>query len=659
MSLQDCCEKSILDLILIFSQNKKVNISQETINEIKGRIDIVDVISDFVTLKRAGQNLKGKSPFTDEKTPSFIVFPRNQNFKDFSSGKQGDAISFVMDYDGLSYTEAIKYLAKKYGVEIREEASTPESIQRQNERESLFIVLNFAKDFFVKTLWESADGQNIGLSYFRERGFTDDTIRKFELGYSLNEWNALETAAIAKGYNPDLLEKAGLIIRKDERTYDRFRGRVIFPVHNLTGKAIAFGARILIKDKKQPKYLNSPETEVYHKSDVLYGLHQGSHAIRKQDNCYLVEGYTDVISLHQHGVENVVSSSGTSLTEQQIRLIHRQTENITVLFDGDAAGIRASMRGIDMILAQGMNVRAVTFPEGEDPDSYSRKLGSTSFQTFLQEKAEDFLHFKTKLLLKDDTDDPVRRAETISQIVLSISNIPDQLKRAMYIQKTSDMLALDEQLLYSELNKILINKSKAARKSASAPPPPDLLPEEIAESQQHVSKNDPILFQEKEAIRILINYGFNHIENDHRLIEHYLEELDPISFSHPVYDKILNIFKEELKKGNVIDIQFFHNYPDQEIKNEAMNLVSDRHEVSKNWERYQIYVPKETDLLSDSVYSNILRIKFHKIKKLIELNLEELKNETDPDKQIELQKINVELKKAEAAFAGPLGIVVS
>ncbi|MCK5281490.1 MAG: DNA primase, partial [Cyclobacteriaceae bacterium] len=372
-----------------------MSVSQTTIDEIKSRIDIIDVISDFVTLKRTGQHYKGKSPFSDEKTPSFIVFPRNQNFKDFSSGKQGDAISFIMEYDGLSYIEAIKYLAKKYGIEIVEEEQSPEAVLKQNERESLFIILNYAKDYFKKTLFETEEGKSIGLTYFKERGFTEETIQKFELGYSLDQWNALETEAKSKGYNPDLLEKAGLIIRKEESQYDRFRGRVIFPIHNSTGKAIAFGARILKNVKNQPKYLNSPETDVYHKSDVLYGLFQSGRAIRQMDNCFLVEGYTDVISLHQHGVENVVSSSGTSLTENQIKLIHRHTENITVLFDGDDAGIRASLRGIDMILQQGMNVKAVVFPGGEDPDSYSRKLGALDFQQFLKENAEDFIHFKT------------------------------------------------------------------------------------------------------------------------------------------------------------------------------------------------------------------------------------------------------------------------
>lgn len=620
-------------------------------------MDIIDVIGDFVTLKRTGQHYKGRSPFSDEKTPSFIVFPRNQNFKDFSSGKQGDAISFIMEYDGLSYLEALKYLAKRYGIEIEEEEQTPEAVQKQNERESLYIILNYAKDYFKKILHENDEGKSIGLTYFKERGFTDETIQKFELGYSLDQWNALENDAKSKGHNPDLLEKAGLVIKKEERQYDRFRGRVIFPIHSITGKSIAFGARILKNVKNQPKYLNSPETDVYHKSNVLYGLYQASRSIRLLDNCFLVEGYTDVISLHQHGVENVVSSSGTSLTENQIKLIHRHTENITVLFDGDAAGIRASLRGIDMILQQGMNVKAVVFPDGEDPDSYSRNLGAMGFQQFLKENAEDFIHFKTRLLLDGHENDPIKKAETITHIISSLSTIPDQMKRAVYMKETSNLLGMEEQVLYTELNKILIGQRKEKQKETFREQPERLIKE--VEASQQKEAFDSVANQEKETIRILINYGFNEIENEYNLVEHYLEELDPVEFSNPIYNKILHIFKEELRAGKVVDVEYFKSYPDENIRNIVIDLTSDRYELSENWEKYQIYVPKEEDGLSNSVYSNILRLKFHKIKKLIALNLEELKNEKDLDRQMELQKISVELKKAESAFSNPLGIVVS
>ncbi|HTH56493.1 MAG TPA: DNA primase, partial [Cyclobacteriaceae bacterium] len=377
-------------------------ITRETIDEIKNRVDIYDVVSDFVSLKKSGQNYKGLSPFNNEKTPSFFVVPAKGIFKDFSSGKGGDAFTFVMEHEKMSYVEAIRYLAKKYGVEIKEDRSSGESKEAQSERESLYILMNFAKDFYKQTLTQSEEGKSIGLSYFRERGFNDRTLEKFELGYALEGWENFSKEAISKGYNKELLEKTGLVVKKEDgSSYDRFRGRVIFPVHGLSGKVVAFGARMLGKEKNQPKYINSPETEIYHKSDVLYGLYQGKNAIRQHDVCYLVEGYTDVISMHQADVENVVASSGTALTENQIKLIRRFTENITVLFDGDNAGIKAALRGIDMILRGGLNVRVMLFPDGEDPDSFSRKVGTTEFQKYLKEHTQDFVSFKAGLYAKE------------------------------------------------------------------------------------------------------------------------------------------------------------------------------------------------------------------------------------------------------------------
>ena len=360
-------------------------ITRETIEEIKNRVDIIDVVSDFVTLKRSGQNYKALSPFTNEKTASFYVVPSKGIFKDFSSGKGGDAITFVMEHEGMAYPEALRYLAKKYGIEIKDdERASPEELNQQSERDGLYIVMNFAKNVYRDLLLQSEDGKSIGLSYFRERGFNDRTIEKFELGYALNQWDHLTKEALAKGYSESMLEKSGLLIKKDDnKKYDRFRGRVIFPVHNLSGKVIAFGARILTKEKDQPKYINSPETDIYHKSHVLYGMFQARNAIRKEDFCYLVEGYTDVISLHQADIENVVASSGTALTEDQIKLMRRFTENVTVLYDGDAAGIKAALRGIDLVLKGGLNVRIVLLPDGEDPDSFSKKMGSTALRSYL------------------------------------------------------------------------------------------------------------------------------------------------------------------------------------------------------------------------------------------------------------------------------------
>ena len=408
-------------------------ISRITIDEIKNRIDIVDVVGDFVSLKRSGQNYKALSPFTNEKTASFYVVPSKGIFKDFSSGKGGDAITFVMEHEGMSYMEALKYLGKKYGVEIKEEESSPKDQLAQSERDSLYIVMNYAKEYFKEMLLSHEEGKGIGLSYFRERGFNDRNIEKFDLGYTLNEWHGLEKTALKNGYSLEVLEKSGLIIKKEDgRTYDRFRGRVVFPVHNLSGKVIAFGARILTKEKDQPKYINSPETEIYHKSHVLYGMFQAKNEIRKHDFCYLVEGYTDVISLHQAGIENVVASSGTALTEEQIKLMRRFTENVTVLFDGDAAGIKAALRGIDLVLKGGLNVRIVLLPDGEDPDSFSKKMSSTELSQYLKSHSKDFISFKIELYSADAARDPIKKAELIRDIVTSITAIPDPLKRTVY-----------------------------------------------------------------------------------------------------------------------------------------------------------------------------------------------------------------------------------
>ena len=375
-------------------------ISRETIDEIKNRIDIIDVIGDFVTLKRSGQNYKALSPFTNEKTASFYVVPSKGIFKDFSSGKGGDGITFVMEHEGMSYVEAIRYLAKKYGVTIKEDVVSQDQLVEKSDRDSLYIVMNYAKDYYKELLQETDEGRSIGMSYFRERGFNTRTIEKFELGYSINEWDHFHKKATSAGYSEEMIEKAGLVIKKENtqgngfRYYDRFRGRVIFPVHNLAGKVIAFGARILTKEKDQPKYINSPETEIYHKSNVLYGMFQAKNAIRREDFCYLVEGYTDVISMHQADIDNVVASSGTALTEDQIKLIRRFTENVTVLFDGDAAGIKAALRGIDLVLKGGLNVRVVLLPDGEDPDSMSKKMGSTEYKQYLKDHTKDFISFQ-------------------------------------------------------------------------------------------------------------------------------------------------------------------------------------------------------------------------------------------------------------------------
>ncbi|MEO0331761.1 MAG: DNA primase, partial [Bacteroidota bacterium] len=436
-------------------------IPKEVVDEIKSRADVLEVIGDYVNLKKNGSNFRGYSPFNNERTPSFYVVPSKGFFKDFSSGKAGDSITFLMEAEGMSYVESIKHLAKKYGIDIPEEEATDEELAARNERDSVFIVMKYAAEYYQNNLWKHEEGQSIGLTYLHERGFSNETIQAFSLGYSLDQWDGLMQAALKKGYQKEYLAKAGLIIQKEEsnKEYDRFRGRVMFPVHNISGRVLAFGARVLGKGEEQrsaaqPKYINSPETLIYHKSDVLYGLYQAKQTIRQEDNCYLVEGYTDVISLYQAGVQNAVASSGTSLTQEQIRLIGRYTQNVTVLFDGDSAGLKASFRGIDMLLEGGLQVKAVTLPEGEDPDSLSRRLSTSELQAYLREHRTDFIGFKTRIYQKEAEADPIRQAELIKEVVSSIAKVPDPIQRQVYIKTTSSQLEIDEQTLISEMNKI-------------------------------------------------------------------------------------------------------------------------------------------------------------------------------------------------------------
>jgi DNA primase len=640
-------------------------ITRETIDEVKNRVDIVDVVGDFVSLKRSGQNYKALSPFTNEKTASFYVVPSKGIFKDFSSGKGGDAITFVMEHEGMSYVESIKFLAKKYGVEIKEDIGRrDEDLANQSERDSLYIIMNFAKDHYKDLLFNHDEGKSIGLSYFRERGFNDRTIEKFELGYALNEWDHLTRLATDKGYSEEMLEKAGLLIRKDEnKRYDRFRGRVIFPVHNLSGKVIAFGARILTKEKDQPKYINSPETEIYHKSNVLYGLFQAKNAIRKEEFCFLVEGYTDVISMHQAGVDNVVASSGTALTEDQIKLMRRFTENVTVLYDGDAAGIKAALRGIDLVLKGGLNVRIVLLPDGEDPDSYSRKSGSTEFQKYLKDHTQDFISFKISLYSKEASHDPVKKAEAIREIVASISVIPDAIKRSVYIQETSQLLKISEAVLFTELNKILIQErdkkiQERSRDRAKEPVEPLV---DISEISQ-VSKTDLtaiVQLQERETIRLLLNYAESQYE-DQKLIDFMLNELEDVEFTNPVFKEIYSMFREGANRQQVVDTLYFMEHGSSAVKSAVADLTTNRYETSKHWsDKYHIYFPHEREIVQNVAYTNILRLKFRLIQRLMEDNLSQMKqatNETDLEKYF---TIHEQLKGAEKQVAGILGIVIA
>jgi DNA primase len=641
-------------------------ISRETIEEVKSRIDIVDVVGDFVTLKRSGQNYKALSPFTNEKTASFYVVPAKGIFKDFSSGKGGDGITFVMEHEGMSYVEAIRYMAKKYGVAIKEEESL-ENLVQQSDRDSLHILMNYAKDYYKSCLFETDEGRSVGLSYFHERGFNDRIIEKFELGYSINEWDHFSKKALQDGYSLEMLEKAGLVIKKEKektdsyRVYDRFRGRVIFPVHGIAGKVIAFGARILTKEKDQPKYINSPETEIYHKSNVLYGMFQAKNAIRREDFCYLVEGYTDVISMHLADVDNVVASSGTALTEEQIKLIKRFTENVTVLFDGDAAGIKAAIRGIDLVLKGGLNVRIVLLPDAEDPDSYSKKMGSADFKKYLIGHTKDFISFKIDLYAKDSAHDPIKKAEAIRDIVTSISLSPDPIKRSVYIQETSQLLKIQEAVLLSELNKIVIgDRRKRAEDQARddrKKSEPDPLVEDISQSTK-TDINAIVRLQEKESMRLLLNYAESNYD-DQRLLDFMLTELEDVEFTDPVYKEIYETFKTGAARGEAVDTLYFMENGSEEVKQTVADLTTSRYETSKHWsDKYHIYFLHEREMIHDLAYSNVLRLKFRLIQKLTEDNLAQMKLATNDDDLEKYFTIHEQLKGAEKDLANLLGIVV-
>ncbi len=634
-------------------------INDQTIEEIKNRMDIYEVVSDFVQLKKSGSGYKALSPFTDEKTPSFTVSPSRNIYKCFSTGKGGDAISFLMEIDGLSYLEALKYLAQKYAITIEEEEESDAYKESQSLRESLFIIMNFAKDHFVKNLWESDEGRNIGLSYFQERGFEDATIKAFDLGYSLDQWQGLKDAAVSGGYKEEFLEQAGLIIKKEDKVYDRFRGRVVFPIHNITGKVIAFGARTLKSNDKSPKYLNSPETELYTKSNILYGIFQAKNEIRNQSNCYLVEGYTDVVSMAQAGIKNVVASSGTSLTDDQIKLIKRYTENVTVLFDGDKAGIKASMRGIDMMLAGGLNVKAVPFPDGEDPDSYSRKLGGAAFKEYLVTESKDFISFKAGIYL-DENPDPIKKAGSIREIVQSISLIPDPIKRIVYVQECSTLLGMEESTLVTEINKLLIQNRKDQLKSEPREVPMPL--PDVRSDKKGVDRKSVIENQEREAIRMLMNYGDQLVEEDQEasmhLADYFLSESDDIDLTTEVYARIFQIFKDKLLQNEMVGLSFFLNHEDEDIRKVAIDLSTEKYELSPLWtDKYKIIVAHESDSLKTSAYTNILRLKFRIIQKMISDNMEKIKSSSTDSDIDEYLRIQGDLKEMEMSIAKILGNV--
>ena len=637
-------------------------IQDSTIEEIKSRIDIEEVVSDYVSLKRKGQNLWACCPFHNEKTPSFSVSPAKGFYKCFGCGKGGDAIDFVMEVEKVNYLEALKYLAKKYGIEVKEEELSEDELIEQSERESLYIVLNFAKDYFLSNLKETPEGKSIGQSYFKERDIAKEIITKFELGFALDQWDGLLKSAKEAGHTTELLEKAGLVIPKEEGYYDRFRGRVIFPIHNVSGRVVAFGARALKKDDK-PKYINSPETLVYHKSQVLYGLYQAKQAIRQAENCYLVEGYTDVTRLHQIGIENVVASSGTALTKEQVQLVGRFSKQLTVLYDGDTAGLQASIRGIDIILANGLDVKVIVFPKGHDPDSYAKELGANEFKYFLEDKAQDFIHFKLKLVTEEAGKDPLKRAAAIKDVVASIAQIPDHVKRMVYVQEAGKILQMEERILIGEMNKALL-KEKNARDSRAeilAPPEPIAPPQIGQKSTSGFNINNLIAFQERESIRLLLKYGFDKLEEGKTLYEYLFNELEEVEFIDPLHAIILQEYKTLLGADKVVDAQYFIEHGTPEVRKAVIDIIYDRHQISTHWnDKYKIRIPQETEAskLEQVAFTNVLRLKQRVVRKLIDDNLERLKTAQAHSDQEEIQQIHHELKQTEKEIANRLGNVI-
>ncbi|WP_462264488.1 DNA primase [Mucilaginibacter sp.] len=637
-------------------------ITKPTIDRIMEATDVVEVIGEFVQLKKRGANFIGLSPFANEKTPSFTVSPAKGIFKDFSSGKGGSAVTFLMEHEKFSYPEALKWLAKKYNIEVEELQDKPENREEENHRESLMIVSGYAAKYFHQSLLETDEGKRIGLSYFKERGFSSEIIKKFELGYSPDQWEAFTGQAIKEGYQPEYLEESGLSVKRDNGSmYDRYRGRVMFPIHGFTGRVIAFGGRTLKTEKSVPKYVNSPESEIYHKSNVLYGLFFAKKAIREEDNCYLVEGYADVLSVHQAGIENVVASSGTSLTVEQIRLIGRFTKNITILYDGDAAGIKASLRGLDLILEEGLNVKVVLFPDGHDPDSYVRQVGSSAFKTYIDQNRKDFILYKTGILLKEAGSDPIRRAEVIREIVESIAKVPDSIKASVFIRECSQQLQIDERILLSELNKMRLAKAKKNYQQ------PQLLPEEAPPDQliaePPLKPSNDGLPQEREIIRLLLLYGNRIIDWD-GIANTYIgpfmiAELSDVEFEHEVCRRFVDIYKAQVENGELPEEQYFIHSEDRPIVDLAVDLISTKYTLSENWyEMHKIIVHDEQGNMKGTILGAIFHLKKQKVGKILEnIRLALQKAETADDQEI-LMSQYIHLKKVEKTITDYLGSVI-
>ena len=654
-------------------------ISKATIDTVYETARVEEVIGDFVQLKRAGSNFKGLSPFSDERSPSFMVSPVKQIWKDFSSGKGGNAIAFIMEHEHFTYPEAIRYLARKYNIEIEETEQTDEEKANTDNKESMYLVSEFAKNYFHNILLHSEEGKAIGLSYFKERGFTNETISKFALGYSPETWDAFTKEALGKGYKLEFLESTGLTIPKEDRPFDRFKGRVMFPIQSMSGRILGFGGRILTNDKKAAKYLNSPESEIYHKSKVLYGIFQAKQSIAKQNNCYLVEGYTDVIQFNQAGIENVVASSGTALTPDQIRLINRLTKNITVLFDGDAAGLRASIRGIDLILEEGMNVKVCAFPDGEDPDSFAKKTSYDDLVAYLENNAKDFIQFKASLLMKDAKNDPIKKADLIREMVQSISKIPDRIQREIYIQECSRIMDISEQVLVSTLAQLVqkdiaeVGKKQKQEQKAF----------EVVKNDAPVQaqKIDILYHLERKIIEILLLYGNKTEEFDDILlktnsegeVEHIVEKKeykvfqriylslqeDEVELANPLFRALFNdLISYYLQNENFGIENYLKQLPDQFAQEVTDILMDDERVTLHKWDDQNIFVKQKSETVGQHTSEIIISMREYLINKLILDLMSEFGDKPEPEQE-ELKIMINDYNKLKVNLTGTIGRIRS
>lgn len=654
-------------------------ISKATIDTVYETARVEEVIGDFVQLKRAGSNYKGLSPFSDERSPSFMVSPVKQIWKDFSSGKGGNSIAFLMEHEHFTYPEAIRYLAKKYNIEIEETEQTDEEKANTDIKESMYLVSEFAKNYFHNTLLHSEEGKAIGLSYFKERGFTNETITKFALGYSPETWDAFTKEALGKGYKLEFLESTGLTIPREDKPFDRFKGRVMFPIQSMSGRILGFGGRILTNDKKAAKYLNSPESEIYHKSKVLYGIFQAKQSIAKLNNCYLVEGYTDVIQFNQAGIENVVASSGTALTPDQIRLINRLTKNITVLFDGDAAGLRASIRGIDLILEEGMNVKVCAFPDGEDPDSFAKKTSYDDLVAYLENNAKDFIQFKASLLMKDAKNDPIKKADLIREMVQSISKIPDRIQREIYIQECSRIMDISEQVLVSTLAQLVQKDiAEVGKKQKQEQKAFEVVKNEAPVQAQKI---DILYHLERKIIEILLLYG-NKIEefedvllktNGEGEIEQIVEKKeykvyqriylslqeDEVELANPLFREIFNDLINYYLQNEDFGIEnYLKHLPDQFAQEVTDILMEDERVTLHKWDDQNIFVKQKSETVSQHTSEIIISMREYLINKLILDLMAEFVEKPDSDQE-ELKILINDYNKLKVNLTGTIGRIRS